>query len=75
MLRIDNGRKFCGKAFNQFCRQHGIAQQNTTPYMPQHNIFAERMNIMLMEKARSMLTCAGITQEFWVEAIDTDVTW
>ena len=25
VLRIDNGGEFCGKAFDHFCRQHGIS--------------------------------------------------
>jgi hypothetical protein len=29
------------------------------------------MNIMLMDKARSMLSGAGLAQEFWAEAIKT----
>jgi hypothetical protein len=31
----------------------------------------ERMNITLMDKARSMLSGVGLTQELWVEAVDT----
>ena len=34
VMRIDNGGELCGKEFNQFCKQHSIARQNTTPYMP-----------------------------------------
>jgi len=26
VLRIDNGGEFCGKMFDHFCRQHGIAR-------------------------------------------------
>ena len=71
VLRIDNGGKFCGKEFNQFCEQHGIARQNTTPYMPQQNCVIERMNRTLMEKARSMLSDAGLSQDYWVEVVNT----
>ena len=54
-----------------FCKKCGIERQNTTPYTPQHNGVVERMNRTLMEKARSMLSSAGIGQEFWVEAVET----
>jgi hypothetical protein len=30
------------------------------------------MKKTLMDKARSMLSGVGITQEFWVEAVDTE---
>ena len=37
VLRTDNGGELCGKEFNQFCKQHSIARQNTTSRMPQQN--------------------------------------
>lgn len=75
VLRTNNSGKFCGKAFNHLFKQNNIAQQNTTRYMPQHNKVAERMNIMLMEKARSMLSGAGLTQLFWAKAVNTMCYW
>lgn len=60
MLRTDNQGEFYGKEFDQFYRQQDIARQNITPCMPQHNGFVERMNITLMEKARSVLSDAGL---------------
>jgi transposase InsO family protein len=71
VLRTDNGGEFFGKEFDQFCKQCGIAHQNTTPYTPQQNGFVERMNKTLMDKARSMLSGVGLAQEFWAEAVDT----
>jgi transposase InsO family protein len=71
VLRTDKGGEFCGNKFDQFCKQSGIAHQNTTPYTPQQNGFVERMNRTLMHKARNMLSGAGLTQELWVEAIET----
>ena len=49
----------------------GIAQQKTTPYTPQKNGVAERMNRTLMEKERSMLSGTGLGQEFWAKAVET----
>ena len=71
VLRSDNGGEFCEKEFKKFCRECGIARQKTTPYTPQQNGVAERMNRSLMEKARSMLSGAGLGQEFWALAVDT----
>ena len=56
VLRNDNGGVFYRIEFDQFCKQHGIARQNITPYMPQQNKVAERMNRTLMKKARSMIS-------------------
>jgi transposase InsO family protein len=71
VLRNDNDGEFCGNEFDQFCKQCGIAHQNTTLYTPQQNGVTERMDQKLMDKARSMLNVAGLTQEFWAEAVDT----
>jgi hypothetical protein len=56
VLRTDNGGEFCGNEFEEFCKKCGIARQKTTPYTPQRNGVAERMNMTLMEKARCMLS-------------------
>ena len=60
VLRIDDGGEFCKKEFEEFCKKCGIARQKTTLYTPQQNGFAERMNITLMEKERSMLSCVEL---------------
>jgi len=71
VLIFDNGGEFYGNEFNQFFNKCGIVCQNTTPYKPQKNGVVKRMNRMLMDKERSMLSGARITQEFRAEAIDT----
>ena len=71
MLRIDNGEEFCGNEFEELCKTCGIARKKTTSYTPQQNRVAERMNRTLMEKARCMLSGAGIGQEFWAETVGT----
>ena len=60
VLRTNNGREFYKKEFEEFFKKCGIAWKNTTPYTPQQNGVAERMNKMLMEKERSMLSGAGL---------------
>ena len=65
VLKIDNGGELCKNEFEDFCKKCGIAQKKTTPYTPQKNGIAERMNMTLMEKARSMLSGAKLGQEFF----------
>ena len=67
----DNGGEFYGIELKEFCKKCSIARKNTTPYTPQQNGFVERMNRTLMEKERSMLSSAGIGQEFRAEAVET----
>eukprot|EP00253_Pinus_taeda_P007441 PITA_07441 len=64
VLRTDNGGEFCSKVFKELCKKCGIARQKTTPYTPQQNGVAERMKKMLMEREKSMLSGAGLGQEF-----------
>jgi transposase InsO family protein len=71
VLRTDNGGEFCGNEFEEFCKKCGIARKKTTPYTPQQNGVAERMNMTLMEKSRSMLSGAELGHEFWAEAVGT----
>jgi hypothetical protein len=69
VLRIENDGKFYGNEFEELCKKCGIARQNTTPYTPQQNGVAERMNRTLIKKARSMIIGSGLGQEFWAEGV------
>eukprot|EP00253_Pinus_taeda_P027719 PITA_27719 len=50
VLRTYNGGEFCSKEFEEFYKKSGITWQKTTPYTPQQNEVAERMNKTLMER-------------------------
>ena len=70
-LRTDNGLEFCGGDFNKFCEAEGISRHRTVVKTPQQNGVAERMNRTLLEKARCMLSNAGLSKDFWAEAVST----
>ncbi|KAG9446280.1 hypothetical protein H6P81_012408 [Aristolochia fimbriata] len=67
-LRIDNGLEFCSREFDKFCEDEGIVRHRTVRHTPQQNGVAERMNRTLLERARCMLSNAGLGKEFWAEA-------
>ena len=69
-LKTDNGMEFCGKEFNEFCKNEGIVKHHTVTNTPQQNGIAKQMNRILLEKARCMLSNAGLSKEFWVEAVN-----
>ena len=69
-LRTDNGMEFYGKDFTKFCEKEGIVRHRTVPGTSQQNGVAERKNKTLLERARSMLSHAGLGKEFWAEAIN-----
>jgi hypothetical protein len=59
VLINDNGGELCGNDFNQFCKKCGINHQKRKPYTLNQNGVFERMNRILMDKARIMLSCVG----------------
>ncbi|XP_019459949.1 PREDICTED: uncharacterized protein LOC109359708 [Lupinus angustifolius] len=69
-LRTDNGLEFCNGDFNELCTNNGIARHKIIPRNPQQNGVAERMNMTLLERARCMLSHAGLWlwRKFWAEA-------
>jgi hypothetical protein len=69
MLRTDNGGEFCGNEFEELCKKCSIASQKTTPYTPQNNGVVERMNRMLTEKTRCMLSGVELGKELWAEVV------
>ncbi|KAL0893973.1 hypothetical protein ABMA27_014049 [Loxostege sticticalis] len=70
-LRTDNGTEYKNKEFADFLRSSGIKHQTSTPYSPQQNGLAERMNRTLVEKARCMLINANLQKYLWAEAVVT----
>lgn len=51
-IRTDNGKEYCNSNFENYLIKCGIIHQTSTPYTPQQNGLAERMNRTLVEKAR-----------------------
>jgi len=70
-LRTDNGLEFCSSEFNQLCKDEGAARHHTVRDTPHQNGVAERMNQTLLERARCMLSNAGLEKRFWAEAVST----
>jgi hypothetical protein len=48
---------------------HGIIHERTPPYSPQSNRIAERKNHALTDLVNTMLESAGLSKEWWGEAI------
>jgi transposase InsO family protein len=54
-IRSNNRTKFKNVCFDQFCLEHGVDQQFSTPRVPQQNGVVKRKNYTLVEMARTML--------------------
>jgi hypothetical protein len=72
-LRLDNGGEYCRKEFYYYYSYHGIHREKTVPRTPQENGVSERMNMTIMERARSMRLHAGFPLQFWADVVDTTV--
>ena len=70
-LRSDRGGEYFSNVFDEFCVEHGIVHERTPPFSPQSNGIAERKNRTLTELVNSMLSTAGLSKEWWGEAILT----
>lgn len=71
IVRSDNGKEYCNNEFSVFLAASGIKHQTSTPYTPEHNGLAERMNRSLVERAKSMLFEAKLQKQLWAEAVTT----
>ncbi|GKV28505.1 hypothetical protein SLEP1_g37549 [Rubroshorea leprosula] len=69
-LRTYNGLEYCSGEFDTFCKNNEIVRHRTVRMTPQQNGVAERMNRTLLERARCMLSNAGLSKDFWAEAIN-----
>jgi transposase InsO family protein len=70
-LRSDRGSEYFSNTFDIFYEEHSIDHERTPPYSPQSNGIAERKNRTLTDLVNAMLETAGLSKEWWGEAILT----
>jgi hypothetical protein len=68
-FRSDRGGEFLHHDFVQWLEELGVTHQLTTPYTPQQNGMCERYNRTLCDRARAMLSAAGLPQRYWEDAL------
>ncbi|GJX28001.1 putative ribonuclease H-like domain-containing protein [Tanacetum coccineum] len=71
IIRSDNGTEFKNKVLDDFYREKGIKREYSVARTPQQNGVAERMNMTLIEAARTMLADSKLPTTFWAEAVST----
>ena len=65
-----NGGEYTSREFQDYCEECGIRRHFSVKETPQQNGMAERMNRILLKKARCMRLQAGLPKEFWVDIVD-----
>jgi hypothetical protein len=68
-IHFDGGGEFVNNELKSYASEKGIKLTYTTAYTPEHNGMAERMNGLLIEMARSMLTTSSAPLNLWGEAL------
>jgi transposase InsO family protein len=68
-LRSDRGGEYFSNTVDEFCVEDVIVHEMTLPYSPQPKGIAERKN--RTELVNAMLDTAGLSKEWWGEAILT----
>ena len=67
-IRTDDGKEYCGPAFEQWMSDKGIKHETSAPYAHQHNGVAERFNRTVQEHMLAVLTEARLDHKYWGEA-------
>jgi transposase InsO family protein len=73
MIRTDNGGEYICNRLKNYLKQEGIKLQTTVSYSPAQNGVAERKNRSIIETVKCMLLDAGLSQQYWGEAVMTAV--
>jgi transposase InsO family protein len=70
-LRSDHGGEYFLILFDEFCAEHGIIDERTTPYSPESNGVVERKNHTLSDLVNAMLDIASLSKAWWGKALLT----
>jgi transposase InsO family protein len=68
-VRSDRGGEYLSNDFGEYCVEHGIIHETTTPYSPQSNGVAERKDRTLTDLVNAMYDSSGLSKSWWDEAI------
>ncbi|GJX55518.1 retrovirus-related pol polyprotein from transposon TNT 1-94 [Tanacetum coccineum] len=70
IIRCDNGTEFKNRVMGEFCEKKGIKKEFSVARTPQQNGVAKRINMTLIEAARTMLADSKLPTTFWAEAVN-----
>jgi transposase InsO family protein len=68
-LHTDGGSEFINEAVKAYCRGAGIELHYSPAGTPQLNGMAERTVRLVKEGGRTLLAHAGLTKEYWLQAV------
>jgi transposase InsO family protein len=62
---VDYGGEYFSRLFDEFCGEHGIIHERTSPYSPKSNGIAEKKNRTLTNLVNAMLDTASLSKAWW----------
>lgn len=71
VIRSDHGGEYENRKLQQWCQSKGIVHQFSVPGASEQNGAAERLNRILLDRARSMLHDMKLPSSLWGFAVDT----
>ncbi|CDF37501.1 unnamed protein product [Chondrus crispus] len=69
IITTDNAKEYTAKYVQQFLAKRGIQFRPSTPYTPQENALAERINRTIMNSARAALAHSKLPPAYWEDAV------
>ncbi|MBW0511550.1 hypothetical protein O181_051265 [Austropuccinia psidii MF-1] len=67
----DQEGRLLNAEFKNLADLHGLVHIFSLAYIPNHNSFAERENMTIVEKARCLLNGSKLPNIYWAEAVST----
>jgi hypothetical protein len=65
ILRTDNDTNYIKGKFNEYCKNNGITQQTTAPYVHTNLAVGERIWYTLMDMTRASLLTTKLDRKYW----------
>ena len=65
VFRMDGDGEFLNNRLQRFVDKSGVTLELFTPYKPSENGKEERMNCLIQDTMRRLMTTAGISNRFW----------
>jgi len=68
-FKSDQGKEYCSRRVNKFCKKNGIRKLYSPPRNPQNNGIAERFNQTILYSLKCLLSWSKLNIKFWDFAI------
>jgi len=72
-VRLNIGREWHNRAWEEYRKRHGLVFEYTTPYVHQQNGAAERSMHTILDGARTAMAESGLPMKYWADAVQTMV--